>query len=121
MRQLHRFGREYLATTSVLTILPTGIVPKDLDLIVKVLRRSEEGLRLSTGKEELLLEGVVSFAQEGETAKLRSVVRLLDQDKQGRVKLVVPNNFTSLITIPDWTHDGQKLARAFDSKMDIEE
>jgi hypothetical protein len=39
----------------VVTILPTGIVPKDRDLIVKVVKRTEEGLRLSTGREELVV------------------------------------------------------------------
>jgi hypothetical protein len=55
VRQLTHFAREYLATTSVVTILPTGIVPKDRDLIVKVVKRTEEGLRLSTGREELVV------------------------------------------------------------------
>ena len=37
---LRSFGRKYLATTSVISILPTGIVPKDKDLIVQVIKRS---------------------------------------------------------------------------------
>lgn len=119
VRQLSRFAREYLATTSVVTILPTGIVPKDRDLIVKVVRRTEEGtLRVTTGREELALEGVASFAQEGEVAKLRSVVRLVEA---GRHKEVVRNNFTSLIALRAWTHDAQKFAKAFESKMEIED
>jgi len=41
VRQLNKFAKEYLSVTSVVTILPTGIVPKDTDLIVKVLKRTE--------------------------------------------------------------------------------
>jgi hypothetical protein len=119
VRQLSRFTHEYLATTSVVTILPTGIIPKDQDLIVKVVRRTEDGgLRVTTGKEELAVEGVSSFAQEGDVAKLRSVVRLVDH---GRQKEVVRNNFTSLIALHEWTHDAQKFSKAFDNRMEIEE
>jgi hypothetical protein len=62
IRQLRRFAHEYLSTTSILSILPTGIVPKDTDIIVQVLKVTEEGYKLSNGKEELLLAEVASFA-----------------------------------------------------------
>lgn len=55
VRQLSRFAREYLATTSVLTILPTGIKTKDEDVIVKVVKRTEEGVRLQSSRDELSL------------------------------------------------------------------
>lgn len=119
VRQLNHFAHEYLGTTSVLTILPTGITPKDQDLIVKVVKRTEEGLRVSNGREELLLEGITSFAQEGEIAKLRSVVRLNDHGKH--LKVIVPNNFTSLIALREWTHDAQKFIKTFESKMEVED
>jgi hypothetical protein len=118
VRELIDFARGYLSTTSVVTILPTGIVPKDVDLIVKVLKHTEEGVRLTTGREELLLSGVTSFAQEGNIAKLRSVVRLVDQ---GKFKVVTQNNFTSLISLRNWTHDAQKFVKTFESKMEIED
>ena len=102
IRQLRRFGRDYLSATSILSILPTGIHTKDQDLLVQVTRRTEEGYRLSNGKEEFILNGVASFANEGDFAKLRSVARI---DTVGRNRVVVPNNFTSLITIPNWTQD----------------
>lgn len=117
MRQLNKFAREYLSITSVVTILPTGIVPKDADLIVKVVKRTEEGYKLSTGREDIFLPSVTSFAQEGSIAKLRSVVRLVDQGKQ---KIVVTNNYTSLISVREWTHDAMKFAKNFE-KMDIED
>lgn len=118
VRQLSHFSHEYLSTTSVLTILPTGISPKDRDLIVRVVRRTEEGLRLSIGREEVVLDNIASFAQEGDIAKLRSVVRI---NEQGKLKVVVPNNFTSLIALPEWTHDAQKFAKTFDNKMEVED
>lgn len=102
IRQLRRFGRDYLSTTSILSILPTGIHTKDQDMLVQVTKRTEDGYRLSNGKEEFVLNGVVSFATEGSFAKLRSVARI---DTSGKNKVVVPNNFTSLITIPNWTQD----------------
>lgn len=102
----------------MVTILPTGIVPKDQDLIVRVVRRTEEGLRVSNGREELSLENVTSFAQEGDIAKLRSVVRLVDQ---GKYKEVVRNNFTSLIALREWTHDAQKFVKNYDNCMEIEQ
>jgi hypothetical protein len=92
-------------------------VPKDTDLIVKVLRRSEDGFRLSSGREELQLGNIASFAAEGSIAKLRSVARL---DPQGRGKLVVPNNFTSLIALRPWAHDSQTFLKHF-SAMEVEE
>ena len=94
LRQLRRFSKEYLSSTSILSILPTGIRTKDQDLIVQVVKRTEDGYRLSTGKEDLTLNGVVSFANEGAICKLRSVARV---DTEGKTKNVVPNNFTSLI------------------------
>ncbi len=102
IRSLRRFGKDYLSTTSILSILPTGIHTKDSDLIVQVNKRTEEGYRLTTGKEELYLNGVASFANSGYIAKLRSVARI---DKVGKNKVIIPNNFTSLISIPQWTHD----------------
>jgi hypothetical protein len=51
VRQLRKFAREYLSTTSILKILPTGIVSKDFDYIVQVVRRGGDGYRLSNGKE----------------------------------------------------------------------
>lgn len=117
MRQLNTFAREYLSITSLVSILPTGIVPKDVDLIVKVVKRTEEGLKLTNGRDEIFLPGLASFAQEGSIAKLRSIVRLMEQGKQ---KIVVPNHYTSLISIPGWTHDALKFAKNFE-KMDIED
>ncbi len=118
IRTLNQFGREYLSSTSVVTILPTGIVPKDSDIIVKVIKRTEEGYRLNNGREELFISNLATFAQEGDIAKLRSVVRLVDQ---GKIRYVVPNNFTSLISLREWTHDAQKFIKNFDSNMDIED
>jgi hypothetical protein len=116
--QLSRFAHEYLATTSVVAILPTGIIPKDQDIIVNVVRRTEEGVRVQLGRDELQLDHVASFVEAGEVAKLRSVVRLIDQ---GRYKQVVPNNFTSLIALRPWTHDAQRYAKVSDTKMEIED
>ena len=113
---MRKFAREYLASTSILSILPTGIVPKDTDLVVKVVKRSEDGFRLSNGREELLLGSIASFAAEGTIAKLRSVARL---DPQGRLRLVVPNNFTSLISLRPWAHDSQAFNKHF-SAMEVE-
>jgi len=50
IRQLRKFGRDYLSTTSVLSILPTGIHTKDIDMTVKVAKRTEDGFRLTNGK-----------------------------------------------------------------------
>ena len=85
---------------------------------MRVVRRTEEGLRVSNGREELSLENVTSFAQEGDIAKLRSVVRLVDQ---GKYKEVVRNNFTSLIALREWTHDAQKFVKSYDNRMEIEQ
>ncbi len=117
IHQLTRFARDYLATTSVISILPTGIVPKDQDIIVSVLRRTEEGVRVQSGRDELQLDNVATFVEGGEVAKLRSVVRLVDQ---GRYKQVVPNNFTSLIALRPWTYDALRYAKSHDTKMEIE-
>jgi hypothetical protein len=118
VRQLQKFAREYLSTTSILSILPTGIVPKDTDLIVKVVKRSEEGFRLTNGREELLLGETVSLASEGSIAKLRSVARIARQDKQA---VIVPNNFTSLIALREWSYDSQKFAKAYAFAMELEQ
>jgi len=50
IKTLRKWARGYLSTTSILSILPTGIVPKDTDLIVQVTRRNEEEIRLNNGK-----------------------------------------------------------------------
>ena len=62
IRHLRKFAREYLSTTSILRILPTGIVSKDFDYIVQVVKRSGDGYRLTNGREELLLGDIPSFA-----------------------------------------------------------
>jgi hypothetical protein len=64
------------------------------------------------------LGGITSFAGEGSIAKLRSVVRLVEQ---GKHRVIVPNNFTSLISLREWTHDAQKFIKTFESKMEIED
>jgi hypothetical protein len=117
IRELRKFAREYISTTSILSILPTGIVPKDTDLIVQVLKRTEDGFRLTNGREEIFLTNIPSFASEGSIAKLRSVARL---DLQGKTKVVVPNNFTSLINLSPWSHDCQAFLRHF-SAMEVED
>ena len=110
IRHLRTFGREYLSSTSILSILPTGINPKDFDIIVEVTRRTEDGYRVNNGRDELILNGVSSFAVEGSLAKLRSIARI---DSVGKVKKVVPNNFTSLIPIRKWTQDGEIFRKNF--------
>lgn len=117
LRQLRRFAKEYLSSTSILSILPTGIHTKDQDLIVQVTKNTEEGYRLSTGREELSLNGIVSFANEGAICKLRSVARI---ENDGKAKIVVPNNFTSLIEIPRWSQDSETFQKNY-SAMEIEE
>lgn len=86
-------------------------------MIVQVTKRSEDGYHLSNGKEELILNGIVSYATEGTIAKLRSVARI---DQVGRAKVVVPNNFTSLINLPNWTQDSEIFRKNF-TAMDIED
>lgn len=117
IRQVRKFGAEYLATTSILSILPTGIHTKDQDIIVKVVKTTEEGYRLSNGREELILNGIPSFATEGSICKLRSVARI---DQEGKNKKVVPNNFTSLLIIPEWSHDSSTFKKNF-TAMEIED
>lgn len=118
IRNVNQFGREYLSSTSVVTILPTGIVPKDSDIIVKVIKRTEEGYKLNNGREDLFMSSLSTFAEEGDIAKLRSVVRFIDQ---GKMRFVVPNNFTSLISLREWTLDAQKFIKNYDSHMDLED
>jgi hypothetical protein len=65
----------------------------------------------------LVLNGVASFASEGAICKLRSVARV---DAVGKTKVVVPNNFTSLIEIPGWTQDSQTFQKNF-SAMEVED
>ena len=117
IRSLRAFAREYLSATSILSILPIGISTKDVDIVVEVTRRSEDGYRLSNGKDELILNGVPSYATEGSIAKLRSVARI---DNVGKSKVVVPNNFTSLINIPNWSQDSEIFRKNY-SSMDIED
>jgi hypothetical protein len=50
-------------------------------------------------------------------AKLRSVARI---DQQGKNRVVVPNNFTSLISIPGWSHDSLTFNKNFQT-MDVED
>jgi len=117
IRALRAFGREYLSSNSILSILPTGINTKDFDIIVEVIRSSEDGYRLNSGKDELVLNGIASYATEGSIAKLRSVARI---DKVGTTKVVIPNNFTSLINIPSWSQDSETF-RKNHSAMDVED
>ena len=118
IRAVRAFGREYLSSTSILSILPTGINTKDFDLIVEVTRRSEDGYRVSNGKEELVINTVIpSYATEGSIAKLRSVARI---DTIGKEKVIVPNNFTSLINIPTWTQDSETFRKNY-TAMDVED
>ena len=117
IRALRDFGREYLSATSVLSILPIGISTKDFDIVVEVTKRGEDGYKLNTGKEELNLSGISSYATEGSIAKLRSVARI---DNVGKSKVVVPNNFTSLINIPNWSQDSEIYRKNYTS-MDIED
>ena len=115
IRQLREFGKEYLTATSILSILPTGINTKDFDIIVEVTRRGEDGYRLNNGKEELSLNGISSYSTEGCIAKLRSVARI---DTVGKSRVVVPNNFTSLINIPSWSQDSETF-RKNHTAMDV--
>jgi len=63
------------------------------------------------------LGGIASFAAEGSIAKLRSVVRI---EQQNNTKIVVPNNFTSLINIRNWTHDAETFQKNY-LAMEIED
>ena len=86
-------------------------------MIVQVTKRSEDGYHLSNGKEELILNGIASYATEGSIAKLRSVARI---DQVGRSRVIVPNNFTSLIDLPSWTQDSEIFRKNF-TAMDVED
>jgi len=63
------------------------------------------------------LGGIASFASEGTIAKLRSVVRI---DQQSKTKVVVPNNFTSLINLRSWTHDAETFQKIY-TAMEVED
>ena len=80
-------------------------------------KRTEEGYKLNNGKEELTLSGISSFAAEGSMAKLRSVARI---DQVGKTKVIVPNNFTSLINIRSWTQDSEIFNKNH-TAMDVED
>ena len=112
--ELRSFGRKYLAATSLISVLPTGINLKDKDYIVQVVKRSEDGFKIKTHDRELFVENIVSFAEEGEIAKLRSVVRI---EGNG---VTVANNFTSLVTLPEWSHDARGFRKKAASHIDIE-
>lgn len=117
VKELRHFSKEYLSTTSVISILPTGITPKDTDVIVQVTKKNEDGYRLSDGKNDLILGDIISFAEEGQIAKLRSVARF---KPDGKTTQIIPNNFTSLVCLREWTYDAQKFLKYKASKMDIE-
>lgn len=106
-----------MSCTSILSILPTGIHIKDQDIIVRVVKITEDGYRVSNGREDLILNGVPSFASEGSICKLRSVARI---DQVGKAKVVVPNNFTSLIEIPEWSQDSALFQKNY-SAMEVED
>ena len=60
---------------------------------------------------------IPSYANEGSIAKLRSVARI---DTVGKEKVIVPNNFTSLINIPTWTQDSETFRKNY-TAMDVED
>lgn len=86
-------------------------------MIVQVVKRNEDGFKLTNGKEEFTLAGVSSYANEGSIAKLRSVARI---DTVGKSKSIVPNNFTSLINIREDSQDARLFHKNF-TAMEIEE
>ena len=55
----------------------------------------------------------MSFSEEGAIAKLRSAVRV---EANG---VIISNNFTSLVTLPEWTHDARCYRKKAASLMDI--
>ena len=55
----------------------------------------------------MLLQNIPSFAEEGSVAKLRSVLRVDTIDKS--LGEIIPNNYTSLIRLREWTFDVQRL------------
>lgn len=48
---------------------------------------------------------------------MRSVARI---DQVGKARVVVPNNFTSLIEIPDWCQDSATFQKNY-SAMEVED
>lgn len=96
-----------------MSILPSGVKVKDEDMIVQVVRKGEDTTKLIANKKEITLKNIPHFVQEGSIAKLRSVVRL--ENKDG-VLTAIPNNFTSLITIPDWYYDAKKFHKQHKNK-----
>jgi hypothetical protein len=116
--ELRKFAREYLTKTSILSILPAGVTTKDSDLIVRVIKKSEGGFLLENSKHEIILNDITSFAKEGDFAKLRSVVRL---DYESNPAAIVPNAFTSLVALPEWSNDSQLFIRNKKGDMDVEE
>lgn len=117
--ELRSFARGYLEQNSILGALPQGVVPKDRDYIVLVAKKGEQGVsKVRRGKDEFNVQEVLSFAEEGEAAKLRSVSRIINHNG---AKFVVPNNFTSLVPLRAWSFDAQRVLNTQEVEREEEE
>jgi len=73
---LRKFLGKYLSEVTVVNVLPNGMKTNDSDHIVKVLKRTSDGIRILIGNRECILRNVPSFAEEGSVAKLRGIARI---------------------------------------------
>jgi hypothetical protein len=52
VKELKKFGRKFFEANSILSSLPPGVVPKDKDIIVQIIKKNEYGvLKLRNGKD----------------------------------------------------------------------
>lgn len=109
IQNLRSFGRTFLENNSIAKVIPSGHAPKDEDWIVKLTLKGTHGrYRVQRGHEEVTLYDCPSSLQVGEYGKLRSVARVDEIDGE---KVIIKNNFTSLIKIHEWTFDAQNAIK----------
>lgn len=112
MKDLRLFTSSFFKIYSVLTLHPYKYTSKDVNLIVKVLKKKpEEGYVLSDGTRELFLPELDSFVEERKVAKLRSAIRI---EKGDEIDQIVVSQFTSLIMLPKDSFDEEMFYRKSD-------
>lgn len=117
--ELRNFARKFLETNSIANVIAAGHSPKDEDWIVKLTVKGTHGrLRVLHGAEEVTVYDCPTSMNVGDYGKLRSIARVDEVDGE---KVVVKNNFTSLMKLQEWMFDTQNTINTNERMIDEED
>ena len=119
LQELRSFGKKFLENNSIAKVVASGLAPKDEDWIVKLVLKGSQGkIRFLKGDEEYTIFDCPTNMTIGDYGKLRSVARVEEINGE---KVIVKNNFTSLVKIHEWMFDAQNAIKANDKIIDESE